>query len=615
MSLFGDRSEGRGGPPPHRFDPHPPEPRSSLSYWQTKRLQWTQEQHAPDAFSQGGLFSGLGQRGSPHLTPAPPSQSHIQPPLFPPLTRPAYPSTSPPASFSATAPVYMSGLHELRGGPSPAEATAKRETMLQYQATLQAQMREKEERVKREKQEKAERERREEEDARNYNPWGRGGGGAPMRDETGHILANRKQALQQALAGPPAPAAQVVGGGGRVVGGGTMGGGEAWQSVTGGGGRARVGLRSDDGQLRDVRVSERSEWQRSLALQIEEKKQLQQRQVELQRDEEKREEERVDRERERLRLGYEAEKAKEAAKARAHVEEEEAKRRKKVGQAQAGLTDYEKEQQMKGRQVVERGAVETGVQEERKEVLVMHASLPPAWDGGGRRRASAPVVGRGAYGEMEMQLDRLRAEVATEAAKVRERREAKRQRQRQRDQVAALPLRRPGRRQAAEEGDVVARFMQRALGTHQHTERALDAYEWRDEGEDVLEGDSHFIHMSGGGTTPRSPQLLPSRSPPQRAQQSGAEEAVEEREEREREERPKTPESQVAEGKAGHGEEEMYGDDEFVTEEAEVEYEEELTAMMSGVKVRGSDAQSPDDGVEEFVVQQAGGSGGGGGAG
>jgi hypothetical protein len=65
------------------------------------------------------------------------------------------------------------------------QATKKR-----YQQELQAQMREAQMRKMQAKQEKDEYEKKLEADIKRYNYFGRSGGGAPMRDKDGNVVAN-----------------------------------------------------------------------------------------------------------------------------------------------------------------------------------------------------------------------------------------------------------------------------------------------------------------------------------------------------------------------------------------------------------------------------------------
>ncbi|XP_075600047.1 centrosome and spindle pole-associated protein 1 isoform X1 [Balearica regulorum gibbericeps] len=65
-----------------------------------------------------------------------------------------------------------------------------KEATLSYQQELQQQIREREERRKQEREEKERYEAKLEAEMRNYNPWGRGGGGAPLRDAKGNLITD-----------------------------------------------------------------------------------------------------------------------------------------------------------------------------------------------------------------------------------------------------------------------------------------------------------------------------------------------------------------------------------------------------------------------------------------
>lgn len=87
-----------------------------------------------------------------------------------------------------------------------AEQAAKK----RYQQELQAQMREAQMRKMQAKQEKEEYEKKLESDIKRYNYFGRSGGGAPMRDKDGNVIANladlrnpQQQQQQQTARGQP----------------------------------------------------------------------------------------------------------------------------------------------------------------------------------------------------------------------------------------------------------------------------------------------------------------------------------------------------------------------------------------------------------------------------
>ena len=58
---------------------------------------------------------------------------------------------------------------------------------------MQNEIKEKEEKKKREKEDRVRREKEEIQKQMEYNPFGKGGAGAPLRDPTGQIIVNRKQ--------------------------------------------------------------------------------------------------------------------------------------------------------------------------------------------------------------------------------------------------------------------------------------------------------------------------------------------------------------------------------------------------------------------------------------
>uniref|UniRef100_A0A8C0IEZ6 Centrosome and spindle pole associated protein 1 n=1 Tax=Bubo bubo TaxID=30461 RepID=A0A8C0IEZ6_BUBBB len=67
---------------------------------------------------------------------------------------------------------------------------SSKEAILSYQQELQQQIREREERRRQEKEEKERYEAKLEAEMRNYNPWGKGGGGAPLRDAKGNLITD-----------------------------------------------------------------------------------------------------------------------------------------------------------------------------------------------------------------------------------------------------------------------------------------------------------------------------------------------------------------------------------------------------------------------------------------
>ena len=110
----------------------------------------------------------------------------------------------------------MGGVPPPRGGGPDELARQQRAAVArkkaEYQAALQQQIREKAERKEREKRETAQREAREEAEAASYNPWGRGGGGAPMRDDAGNLATDLRHMRQdnEERAMAPVPGAHAL---------------------------------------------------------------------------------------------------------------------------------------------------------------------------------------------------------------------------------------------------------------------------------------------------------------------------------------------------------------------------------------------------------------------
>lgn len=74
-----------------------------------------------------------------------------------------------------------------------------KQSLQSYQEALQQQIREREERRKREREEKEEYEARLEAEMKIYNPWGKGGGGAPIRDAKGNLITDLNRMHRQNL--------------------------------------------------------------------------------------------------------------------------------------------------------------------------------------------------------------------------------------------------------------------------------------------------------------------------------------------------------------------------------------------------------------------------------
>lgn len=76
---------------------------------------------------------------------------------------------------------------------------------LSYQEELSQQVEEARRRKQLEKEEQLRYDRKLEEESQNYNPWGRGGGGAPLRDQDGRVIASRNQLLNGNVRNKRAP--------------------------------------------------------------------------------------------------------------------------------------------------------------------------------------------------------------------------------------------------------------------------------------------------------------------------------------------------------------------------------------------------------------------------
>lgn len=130
--------------------------------------------------NKGGPVLDGGMSGG-HTTPAPSSfpqggegelspRSHLQP----------------PGGYSSIG----------AGTNDPALVDKKKATQQAYQEELKRQMQEREEKKRKEKEEKERYDRKIEQEAANYNPWGKGGAGAPIRDSGGHLVANLRTLKQ-----------------------------------------------------------------------------------------------------------------------------------------------------------------------------------------------------------------------------------------------------------------------------------------------------------------------------------------------------------------------------------------------------------------------------------
>ncbi|CAJ1082220.1 centrosome and spindle pole-associated protein 1 isoform X1 [Xyrichtys novacula] len=79
------------------------------------------------------------------------------------------------------------------GGVLAEKSNHGRENALSYQEALRQQIKDREERRKREKEEKERYDAKIEAESMAYNPWGRSGGGAPIKDQNGNLISNLTQ--------------------------------------------------------------------------------------------------------------------------------------------------------------------------------------------------------------------------------------------------------------------------------------------------------------------------------------------------------------------------------------------------------------------------------------
>ncbi|XP_070603979.1 centrosome and spindle pole-associated protein 1 isoform X2 [Erythrolamprus reginae] len=111
------------------------------------------------------------------------TQPSSAPPPFDAIEKPPVPINILGASIASTKPKVLGVFPEEKPKPT-------REATLAYQQELQQQIREREDRRRQEKEEKERYEAKLEAEMRNYNPWGKGGGGAPLRDKKGNLITD-----------------------------------------------------------------------------------------------------------------------------------------------------------------------------------------------------------------------------------------------------------------------------------------------------------------------------------------------------------------------------------------------------------------------------------------
>ncbi|XP_038583643.1 centrosome and spindle pole-associated protein 1 [Micropterus salmoides] len=131
-------------------------------------------------YNQNGVPGGVQQSGNFHI-----------PPQRPPALRPSGRTESIlPSLFLASDQHRASPLV---AGELSADKTKRRESALSYQEALRQQIKEREERKRREKEEKEQYDAKIEAEMMEYNPWGRSGGGAPIKDQKGNLVSDLNQ--------------------------------------------------------------------------------------------------------------------------------------------------------------------------------------------------------------------------------------------------------------------------------------------------------------------------------------------------------------------------------------------------------------------------------------
>jgi hypothetical protein len=108
------------------------------------------------------------------------------------------------SNFTAT---YTGSLKNMwQGGrPGSDEVRMKRAQQNAYVSQLESQIAERKDRERKAKQMEADAERRADAEARRFNPWGRGGGGAPLQDERGRMITDLRDLHEVANMGGVSP--------------------------------------------------------------------------------------------------------------------------------------------------------------------------------------------------------------------------------------------------------------------------------------------------------------------------------------------------------------------------------------------------------------------------
>ncbi|XP_049898892.1 centrosome and spindle pole-associated protein 1-like isoform X6 [Epinephelus moara] len=109
-----------------------------------------------------------------------------------PNTQPAAPSF--PRAMDTPRSSNDAATVDLHGRTFPSDRTrSTRERIMSYREALKQQIQEQQEQRRVEREERERYEAQLEADMKNHQPWGRGGGGAPLRDSTGNLIADLNQ--------------------------------------------------------------------------------------------------------------------------------------------------------------------------------------------------------------------------------------------------------------------------------------------------------------------------------------------------------------------------------------------------------------------------------------
>ncbi|XP_072460853.1 centrosome and spindle pole-associated protein 1 isoform X6 [Notamacropus eugenii] len=164
--------------------PLPPPPAPSLLNYRTP-------------YDEAYYFYGARNPLDPSLVYYNPGMTGIPPPTF----------ASGPDAFEPVGPIMnknilnelstMSDRTRTGGLIFEDKSRSTKESVQSYQYDLQQQIQEREARRRKEREEKEEYEAKLEAEMRNYNPWGKGGGGAPLRDARGNLITDLNRMHRQ----------------------------------------------------------------------------------------------------------------------------------------------------------------------------------------------------------------------------------------------------------------------------------------------------------------------------------------------------------------------------------------------------------------------------------